>query len=99
MNSFNCADLRDKIYGALSLINWGNNPVPIPDFNKDSFQLATEIIAIFFLHNQLVMKHKFFRPSEKSMMDVANYLLPLLQVSTLAFQQRQMPLFGFVDEK
>ncbi|OAK95224.1 hypothetical protein IQ06DRAFT_65561 [Phaeosphaeriaceae sp. SRC1lsM3a] len=39
-----CEDPRDRIYGIRSLIAWSRDKAPIPDYNKDAFLLATEVV-------------------------------------------------------
>jgi hypothetical protein len=46
MQSFECADLRDKFYGILSLVDWRSN-VPTPDYGKTCFDIAVEILRIY----------------------------------------------------
>jgi hypothetical protein len=46
VNSFECADIRDKVYGVLSLVDWSSVPVPIPDYEKDVFEFAVEVFDI-----------------------------------------------------
>jgi hypothetical protein len=47
MKNFECTDPRDTIYGVLSLVklDWPNFKAPFPDYNKDSFVLAVEILT------------------------------------------------------
>ncbi len=47
MREFQCADVRDKLYGVLSLIQWHKIPVPVPDYEKDTFEIAKEVLQIF----------------------------------------------------
>jgi hypothetical protein len=37
---FECTDLRDKLYGVISAVDWGTIPAPNPDYSKDNFQVA-----------------------------------------------------------
>jgi len=47
MPYFHCADPRDKFYGILSLVDWNeNHPVPVPDYNKNSFEVAVEVLTL-----------------------------------------------------
>jgi hypothetical protein len=50
MPLFNCADVRDKLYGVLSLVDWDEGRggrAPTPDYTKDSFSLAVEILQMY----------------------------------------------------
>lgn len=41
-----CKDQRDKIYGILSMVYWGDDVVPIyPDYKLDAFDLAVTVVA------------------------------------------------------
>jgi hypothetical protein len=44
MEQFICAEPKDKIYGVLSLIDWGDKVAPVPNYAKDAFQLAVEVL-------------------------------------------------------
>jgi hypothetical protein len=46
--SFQCADPRDKVYGILSLVYWPDYFVPVPDYNRDVFELASEVLAVTY---------------------------------------------------
>lgn len=42
--ALHCQDSRDRVYGTLSIINWkGREPIQ-PDYNKDRFDLAVEVL-------------------------------------------------------
>lgn len=43
-----CEDPRDKIYGIRSLIAWSRNKAPTPDYSKDVFVLAKEVIESLY---------------------------------------------------
>ncbi|KAH8725749.1 heterokaryon incompatibility protein-domain-containing protein [Phaeosphaeriaceae sp. PMI808] len=45
MQHFHCADVRDKLYGVLSLVDWIGTSIPTPDYNKDPFQVAIEVLG------------------------------------------------------
>jgi hypothetical protein len=44
--SFACADVRDHLYGVLSLVDWQGGPAPIPNYSKDSFEILKEVVRI-----------------------------------------------------
>lgn len=53
---FQCADIRDKLYGVLSLVDWDEcrgGRVPTPDYAKDAFSLAVEIQQIYLENPRL----------------------------------------------
>ena len=43
MDRFQSSDVRDRLYGILSVVNW-RGAAPVPDYTKDSFELATEVL-------------------------------------------------------
>jgi hypothetical protein len=43
---FQCADNRDQLYGILSLVDWSHATAPIPDYNKDSFDITIEVMSL-----------------------------------------------------
>jgi hypothetical protein len=43
-NSLDCADRRDKVYGIISIINWGNVAAITPDYTQSSFRTAVNFI-------------------------------------------------------
>jgi hypothetical protein len=45
-NNAQCTDKRDHLYGLLSLIDWRGRPPPIVDYDKNVFDVATEIMAV-----------------------------------------------------
>jgi hypothetical protein len=46
VDKFQCADLHDKLYGILSLVDWSRTPKPTPNYDKDSFQLAIDTLSL-----------------------------------------------------
>jgi hypothetical protein len=46
MEGFQCTDPRDKLYGILSLVDWGQESRPVPDYSKDSFEVAADALCI-----------------------------------------------------
>tara|TARA_R110002003_G_scaffold502_6_gene20089 strand:+ start:3620 stop:5680 length:2061 start_codon:yes stop_codon:yes gene_type:complete len=51
MQHFECADARDRLYGILSLIDWSGSSVPVPDYDKDCFEVAVEVLRRFLTVN------------------------------------------------
>lgn len=45
MSSLQCQDSRDKVYGALSMIEWGNHPTIFPDYSRDRLELAVDVLV------------------------------------------------------
>jgi hypothetical protein len=46
MQHFECADVRDKLYGILALVDWPGN-APTPDYDKTDFEVAVEVLQIY----------------------------------------------------
>ncbi|KAH7085500.1 heterokaryon incompatibility protein-domain-containing protein [Paraphoma chrysanthemicola] len=46
MEDFHCEDPRDRIYGIRSLIDWQGQAAPFPDYGKDAFSLAVEVMGV-----------------------------------------------------
>ncbi|KAH7067242.1 heterokaryon incompatibility protein-domain-containing protein [Paraphoma chrysanthemicola] len=44
---FECADARDRLYGVLSLADWNDSVSPVPDYEKDSFEVAADALGVF----------------------------------------------------
>jgi hypothetical protein len=47
ISDFECADVRDKLYGVLSLVDWekaNGGRTPTPDYTKDAFTLAVAML-------------------------------------------------------
>jgi hypothetical protein len=49
-SSLQCHDPRDKIYGTLGLIDWGDAPLIEPDYSRSRYDLAVE--CLYLLHAQ-----------------------------------------------
>jgi hypothetical protein len=47
MQDFECADVRDKFYGVLNLVNWGSAKRPDPDYSKDPFEVAVMVLKLY----------------------------------------------------
>lgn len=56
LDALECEDPRDKIYGTRTLVDWPGGSIPLPNYSKDSFVLAKEMVDI--LHVE--------RPSQSS---------------------------------
>ncbi|CAO2655102.1 Nn.00g101660.m01.CDS01 [Neocucurbitaria sp. VM-36] len=46
IGDFQCADARDKLYGILSLVDWQGGPVPLPNYSKNNFEVASEVLGV-----------------------------------------------------
>jgi hypothetical protein len=44
-----CENPRNKLYGILGLVDWSNGPVPVPDYNKDIFELIKDVFDILLV--------------------------------------------------
>jgi hypothetical protein len=54
MRHFQCADIRDKLYGILSLVGWGTCERPEPDYSKDGFEVSVMILELYMEDGLLV---------------------------------------------
>lgn len=45
-----CVDLKDKVYGIISLVDWGNVAPPKPDYTKSDFEVAAEFLDAIMKH-------------------------------------------------
>lgn len=43
--SLHCTQRRDRVYGIMSLIEWGEITAPIPDYTKSDFEVALDCVA------------------------------------------------------
>lgn len=46
VSHLHCADVRDKIYGILSLVDWTPNIKPQPDYGKSVLEVASEVLGL-----------------------------------------------------
>ncbi|KAH4211770.1 hypothetical protein HBI95_044990 [Parastagonospora nodorum] len=44
INEFECADVRDKLYGILNLVDWPPGSTPTPDYQKSTFDVAVDTL-------------------------------------------------------
>ncbi|KAJ4417790.1 hypothetical protein N0V82_005956 [Gnomoniopsis sp. IMI 355080] len=53
-----CVDARDRVYGLLSLVEWGRLETPIfPDYTRDVFELGVDVLErLGAFHFRIVMK-------------------------------------------
>lgn len=75
MRHFQCADVRDELYGVLSLVDWHGSPVPIPDYSKDSFEIAVEILNRY-------LGNRACAPVEEDVLVWAHQLYKVFALST-----------------
>ncbi|KAI8936260.1 hypothetical protein NX059_006682 [Plenodomus lindquistii] len=50
MKDLQCTDVRDRLYGGLSLVDWQGIPMMRPDYEKDAFEVATALLRRFMEH-------------------------------------------------
>jgi hypothetical protein len=58
IQDFECFDVRDRLYGVSSLVDWysfDGGDVPAPDYSKDPFSLAVEILQRYVLQCELLV--------------------------------------------
>jgi hypothetical protein len=53
MQHFQCADLRDKLYGIMSLVEWGTRQRPYPDYAKDCFEVSVMVLELYLEDDML----------------------------------------------
>lgn len=47
MQNFQCTDVRDRLFGVLALVEWGRGKPVVPDYGKDSYQVAIEVLRVY----------------------------------------------------
>jgi hypothetical protein len=47
MQHFYCSDVRDRLYGVLSLVHWQGGFIPAPDYGLDRFEVAQVMLALY----------------------------------------------------
>jgi hypothetical protein len=47
MQNFKCADVRDRLFGVLALVEWGHGKPPVPDYGINNYQVAVEVLRIY----------------------------------------------------
>ncbi|KAB2108987.1 hypothetical protein AG0111_0g2517 [Alternaria gaisen] len=47
MQSFQCTDARDRLFGVLALVDWGDGEPAIPDYEMDNYQVAVEVLRLY----------------------------------------------------
>jgi len=50
LQNFRCVDTRDNLYGILSIVDWPQGRVPVPDYTKDDFEVAKHVLSLWFQH-------------------------------------------------
>lgn len=46
IRDFQCADVRDKVYGIISLVDWQGWRPPVPDYSISHFDIAREVLTL-----------------------------------------------------
>ena len=46
LQDFHCVDVRDNLYGILSLVRWSDGQGPTPDYTKDVFEVTKHAISL-----------------------------------------------------
>ena len=47
IQSFQCTDVRDKLFGVLALIEWGDGEPTVPDYGKNNYEVAIEVLRLY----------------------------------------------------
>jgi hypothetical protein len=75
MQHFHCADVRDRLYGVLSLVDWRGTPIPTPNYDKDRFEVAVEIL-------QRYLDERECAPFSEAVVDWAHQLWQVFDISS-----------------
>ena len=46
MQKFQCTDVRDRLFGVLALIEWGSGEPAVPDYSKDNYEVAIQVLRL-----------------------------------------------------
>jgi hypothetical protein len=74
MKHFECADVRDKLYGILYLVDWRGTSIPTPDYGKGHFEVAVEVL-------QRYLDERACAPSSDNVVDWARQLCQVFDIS------------------
>jgi hypothetical protein len=85
IGNFGCHDPKDRIFGALSLIDWPDH-IPGPDYKKSRLELASEILDILQSRRPSETHHRYY----ESLLGWADYLPELFQVPDEAFLKARL---------
>ena len=58
-NDFGCADVRDRTYATLGLVDWGSSPFIRPDYTLSHFHLALQLTRNIALSRVRVVQNAF----------------------------------------
>lgn len=75
MQHFHCTDVRDRLYGVLSLVDWCGTAIPTPDYDKDRFEVAVEVLQRYLDERQCA-------PLSEAVVDWAHQLWGVFDVSS-----------------
>ncbi|KAH7095155.1 heterokaryon incompatibility protein-domain-containing protein [Paraphoma chrysanthemicola] len=80
MDTFECEDPRDRIYGIRYLVDWEGQAPPFPDYSKDVFSLAVEVMSMIHaqLRRRFITRHDWI---ECPILTLAGNLISLLDFS------------------
>ncbi|KAF4848561.1 D-xylose 1-dehydrogenase [Colletotrichum siamense] len=98
MQELECQDLRDRVYGIISLVDWeGREPI-FPDYTASVFQLAVKVVAKYAELRSLHLGSQELANSETSVLSQVQHLLEILGLTAeaedvqRAIKLRQRPL-------
>jgi hypothetical protein len=77
MLQFDCTDVRDKLYGVLSLVDWdeaNSSRIPTPDYTKDAFSLAVEILQMYLADEKVA-------PDDRTLLESAQQLCEVFEIA------------------
>jgi hypothetical protein len=64
LQAFQCSDVRDRLFGVLALVRWGNTEPPAPDYGKSNYEIAIEVLrlCLYDFETQLILGVAFEWP-------------------------------------
>lgn len=76
VSQLSCVDARDRVYGVLSLVQWGRYEMPIlPDYTRDAFEFGVDVLErLGAFHFRIVMTCLELATSNSEGLATARYL-------------------------
>lgn len=76
VSQLSCVNARDRVYGVLSLVQWGRHEMPIwPDYTRDAFELGVDVLErLGAFHFRIVMTCLELATSNSEALVKARYL-------------------------
>ena len=80
MQSFQCMDVRDRLFGVLALVEWGRGEPAVPDYSKDNYEVAIEVLRRY------IQNPESEPVSGQAVVDWARRLCEIFQVNMKGLQ-------------